>query len=122
MDYLDSYKNLMMLQGYSDEMICKAFLATLTARSWFRKLSPRTIYLFGDLSMLFVVNFMSYRVKKKNASHLFTVHQKDVFNQVILELEDPSDKVVVMVIMEGLRLGLLFDSLSQSIPETLSAL
>ena len=29
MDHLDSYKNLMKLQGASDEMICKAFSATL---------------------------------------------------------------------------------------------
>ena len=42
-DHLDSYKNLMMLQAYLDEVICKAFLATLKgpARSWFRKLSPK---------------------------------------------------------------------------------
>ncbi|GFZ17081.1 hypothetical protein Acr_26g0003510 [Actinidia rufa] len=29
MDQLDSYKNLMVLQGYSDEVMCKAFSATL---------------------------------------------------------------------------------------------
>ena len=28
MDHLDSYKNLMSLQGYSDEIMCKAFFAT----------------------------------------------------------------------------------------------
>ncbi|GFZ08820.1 hypothetical protein Acr_20g0006280 [Actinidia rufa] len=44
------------------------------------------------------------------------------FHQAILEVEDPSDKVVVMVIMEGLRLRPLFDSLSKNVPETLSTL
>ncbi|GFY81140.1 hypothetical protein Acr_01g0009490 [Actinidia rufa] len=43
-------------------------------------------------------------VRKKNASHLFTIHQKETerlkdyvkqFNQAILEVEDPSDKVVL---------------------------
>ncbi|GFZ01916.1 hypothetical protein Acr_15g0005250 [Actinidia rufa] len=103
MDHLDSYKSLMSLQGCSDEVMCKAFSATLKgpARSWFRKLSPGTIDSFGELSRLFVANFMSCRNRQKNASHLFTVHQKETeslkdfvkrFNQAILEVEDPSDK------------------------------
>ena len=29
MDHLDSYKNLMILQGASDEVMCKAFSTTL---------------------------------------------------------------------------------------------
>ncbi|GFZ01032.1 hypothetical protein Acr_14g0006670 [Actinidia rufa] len=103
MDHLDSYKSLMSLQGCSDEVMCKAFSATLKgpARSWFRKLSPGTVDSFGDLSRLFVANFMSCRNRQKNASHLFTIHQKETeslkdfvkrFNQAILEVKDPSDK------------------------------
>ncbi|GFZ05203.1 hypothetical protein Acr_17g0007750 [Actinidia rufa] len=69
--------------------------------------------------------------RQKNASHLFTVHQKETeslkdfvkrFNQAILEVEDPSDKVIIMAMMEGLRPDPLFDSLSKNVPETLSAL
>ncbi|GFY87963.1 hypothetical protein Acr_05g0016020 [Actinidia rufa] len=133
MDHLDSYKSLMSLQDCSDEVMCKAFSATLEglARSWFRKLSPGTIDSFGDLSRLFVANFMSCRNRQKNASHLFTVHQKETeslkdfvkrFNQAILEVEDPSDKVIIMAMMEGLRPGPLFDSLSKNVLKTLSAL
>ncbi|GFZ12348.1 hypothetical protein Acr_23g0007330 [Actinidia rufa] len=105
MDHLDSYKSLMSLQGCSDEVMCKAFSATLKgpARSWFRKLSPGTVDSFGELSRLFVANFMSCRNRQKNASHLFTVHRspkkteslKDFvkrFNQAVLDVEDPSDK------------------------------
>ena len=79
MDHLNSYKNLMTLQGYLDDIMCKAFLATLkgSVRSWFRKLSPRTIDSFGDLSRLFVVNFMSCRVKTEECLLPFIVHQKD---------------------------------------------
>ena len=44
------------------------------------------------------------------------------FNQVILEIEDPSDKIVIMAMMEGLRSGSLFDSLSKNVPETLLTL
>ncbi|PSS08067.1 Retrotransposon gag domain protein [Actinidia chinensis var. chinensis] len=104
MDHLDSYKSLMSLHGCSDEVMCKAFSATLkgSARSWFRKLPPGTIDSFGDLSRLFVANFMSCKIRQKNASHLFTVHQKETkglkdymkwFNHAVLEVEDPSDKV-----------------------------
>ncbi|GFS38849.1 hypothetical protein Acr_00g0059790 [Actinidia rufa] len=68
---------------------------------------------------------------QKNASHLFTVHQKEIehledyvkrFNQAILEVEDLSDKMVIMALIEGLHLGPLFDSLSKNVPEPLSTL
>ncbi|GFZ05045.1 cytochrome P450, family 72, subfamily A, polypeptide 9 [Actinidia rufa] len=119
--------------GYSNKVMCKAFSATLKglARSWFKKLSSRIIDLLGDLSRLFFINFMNCRVRQKNASHLFTIHQKDReslkdyvkhFNQIVLEVEDPNDKVVVMTMMEGLRPGPLFDSLSKNVPKTLSIL
>ena len=74
---------------------------------------------------------MSCRVRQKNASHLFTIHQKDrenlkgyvrQFNQAVLEVEDLSDNVVIMAIMEDLCPGPLFDSLSKSIPKTLLVL
>ncbi|GFY86216.1 hypothetical protein Acr_04g0009540 [Actinidia rufa] len=101
-------------RGCSDEVMCKAFSATLKgpARSWFRKLSPGTVDSFGELSRLFVANFMSCRNRQKNASHLFTIHQKEIeslkdfvkrFNQAVLDVEDPSDKVIIMAMMEGLR-------------------
>ena len=44
------------------------------------------------------------------------------FNQVVLEVEDPSDKVVIMAMMEGLCPGPLLDSLSKNVPETLLTL
>ena len=39
-----------------------------------------------------------------------------------MEVEDSSDKVVVMAMMEGLRPGPLFDSLSKNVPEMLFVL
>ncbi|GFY87276.1 hypothetical protein Acr_05g0009150 [Actinidia rufa] len=42
--------------------------------------------------------------------------------QAILEVEDPSDEVVIMAMMEGLRPSPLFDSLFKNMPETLSTL
>ena len=65
MDHLDSYKSLMSLQDYSDEVMCKAFSATLkeSTRSWFRKLPPETIDSFDDLSRFFIANLMSCRIR-----------------------------------------------------------
>ena len=74
---------------------------------------------------------MSCRTRQKNTSHLLTIHQKDTeslkdyvkrFTQAILEVEDPSDKVVVMAMMEELRPSPLFDSLSKNVLEILSTL
>ncbi|GFZ15736.1 hypothetical protein Acr_25g0001450 [Actinidia rufa] len=92
--------NPMNHQGYFGEVMCKAFSTTPigSARSWFKKLTPGTIDTFGDLSRLFVANF------------------------AILEAEDPSDKVVIMAMMEGRCPGPLFDFLSKNVPETLSTL
>ncbi|GFY90756.1 hypothetical protein Acr_07g0009530 [Actinidia rufa] len=86
---------------------------------------------FSKSHRLFIANFMSCRNRQKNASHLFTIHQKETeslkdfvkrLNQTVLEVEDPSDKVVIMAMMEELRPGPLFDSLSKNILKTLSAL
>ena len=72
MDHLDSYKSLMTLQGYSDDVMCKDFSATLKglARTWFRKLSPGTTDSFGKLSRLFVANFMSCHQTEKEGQNL----------------------------------------------------
>ena len=60
---------------------------------------------------------MNYRVRQKNISHLFMIHQKDEeslkdyvrrFNQVILEVEDPNDKVVITAMMEGFQSTIRF--------------
>ncbi|GFY91132.1 hypothetical protein Acr_07g0013280 [Actinidia rufa] len=97
-------------RGCSDEVMCKAFSATLKgpARSWFKKLSPRSIDSFGDL------------IHQKDGENLKDYVKR--LNQTILEVEDPIDNVVIMAMMEGLRPGPLFDYLSKSVPETLSTL
>ncbi|GFZ21661.1 hypothetical protein Acr_29g0008230 [Actinidia rufa] len=59
-------------------------------------------------------NFMRCKVKQKNVSHPFTIHQKEGrnlkdyikrFNQAVLEVEGPNDKVAVMAMIEGLQPG-----------------
>ena len=85
-----------------------------------QKLSSGTIDSFDNLSRLFITNFMSCWVRQKNAFQLFIVHQKETeslkdyvkqFNQTVLEVENPSVKMVVLAMMEGLPPRPLFDSL-----------
>ncbi|GFZ18505.1 hypothetical protein Acr_27g0002440 [Actinidia rufa] len=89
---------------YSNEVMCKTFSTNLKgpARSWFKKLSLRTINSFGYLIRLFITNFMSCKV--------------------VLVVEDPNDKVVIMTMIEGLHPDPLFDSLSKNVHKTLSEL
>ncbi|GFZ05223.1 hypothetical protein Acr_17g0007950 [Actinidia rufa] len=131
MDHLDSYKSLMLLQGCSEEVMCKAFSATLKgpARSWFQKTLTRN-HRFFWLSQPTIRR--QFHELQESAEECFPpIHQKEMeslkdfvkrFNQAILEVEDPSDKVIIMAMMEGLRPGPLFDFLFKNVPETLSAL
>ncbi|GFZ21098.1 hypothetical protein Acr_29g0002600 [Actinidia rufa] len=98
---------------------------------------PRLVQKIDDTSGILergdVQGFLCYLegTNEKNIYHLFTVHQKDGeslkdyvkhFKQVVLEMEDASDKVVIMAMMEGLYLGPLFNSLSKNVLETQPAL
>ncbi|GFZ11305.1 hypothetical protein Acr_22g0007030 [Actinidia rufa] len=104
MNHMDSYKNLMLLQEYSDEVMCKALYRQ------FHELPSQA---------------------KESLPTSSPFHQKEIeslkeyvkrFNQAVLEVEDPSDKVVITTIMEGLHPGPLFDSFFKNVPETLSTL
>ena len=51
LDYLETFKTLMHLQGVADEIMCKAFPTTLKgpARIWFSRLMPNSISTFKEL-------------------------------------------------------------------------
>lgn len=59
-DHLETYKTLMLLHDYSDEVMCRAFPVTLkvSARKWFNSLQPKSINSFFELSQLFVSHFI----------------------------------------------------------------
>ncbi|GFS33711.1 hypothetical protein Acr_00g0030180 [Actinidia rufa] len=106
MDHLDSYKSLMSLQGCSKRSDVQGFFCHFEGigEIMVRKLPPGTIDSFGDLKTEGLKDYVK------------------LFNQAVLEVEDPSDKVVIMAMMEGLQPGPLFDSLSKNVPKTLFAL
>ena len=60
LDYLDSFKTVMCLQGVSDEIMGRAFPTNLRglARVWFNQLETGSIDTFTQLSRAFIDNFI----------------------------------------------------------------
>ena len=60
LDYLDSFRTVMHLQGVSDEIMCRAFPTNLrgSARVWFNQLETGSIDTFAQLSRVFIDNFI----------------------------------------------------------------
>lgn len=51
-DHLENFKAHIMLNGFPDEVACRAFPLTLkgTGREWFSTLKPRTVNSFKELA------------------------------------------------------------------------
>ena len=67
LDYLESFKNLMHLQGVVDEIMCQAFPTMLKGpvRVWFSRLMPNSIATFKELSAQFASYFIgAHRYKE----------------------------------------------------------
>ena len=67
LDYLETFKTLMHLQGVPDEIMCRAFATTLKAlaRIWFNRLSPNSINTFKEMSTEFTSHFIrGHRYKR----------------------------------------------------------
>ena len=65
--YLESFKNLMHLQGVVDEIMCQAFPTMLKGpvRVWFSRLMPNSIATFKELSAQFASYFIgTHRYKE----------------------------------------------------------
>uniref|UniRef100_A0A2N9FRY1 Retrotransposon gag domain-containing protein n=1 Tax=Fagus sylvatica TaxID=28930 RepID=A0A2N9FRY1_FAGSY len=60
LDYLDSFRTVMRLQGVSDEIMCRTFPTNLrgSARTWFNQLETGSIDTFAQLSRAFIDNFI----------------------------------------------------------------
>uniref|UniRef100_A0A2N9F549 Retrotransposon gag domain-containing protein n=1 Tax=Fagus sylvatica TaxID=28930 RepID=A0A2N9F549_FAGSY len=63
LDYLDSFRTVMRLQGVSNEIMCHAFPINLrgSARVWFNQLETGSIDTFAQLSRAFIDNFIRGR-------------------------------------------------------------
>jgi hypothetical protein len=60
LDYLDSFRTVMRLQGVSNKIMCRAFPTNLrgSVRVWFNQLETGSIDTFTQLSRAFIDNFI----------------------------------------------------------------
>jgi hypothetical protein len=77
LDYLDSFRTVMHLQGVSDEIMCRAFPTNLrgSARVWFNQLEIGSIDTFAQLSQAFIDNFIGGRRSTRLANYLLNIRQ-----------------------------------------------
>ncbi|XP_015386823.1 uncharacterized protein LOC107177480 [Citrus sinensis] len=130
-EHLELYRTLMEVQGASQAILYRAFPLTLVgaARRWFRKLQPHFISSFGDLSREFTSHFRSAQQRRKPVTYLLTVKQQEwetlrdyirKYNNEIIQVDGYDDGISLFGIMEGLKMGKLWWSVSKRPPTSYS--
>ena len=114
LDHLKSFRTLMHLQGVADEIMCRAFPATLKGltRIWFSKLTPNSNGTFKELSAQFPSHFIGGHRYKKSTACLMSIKQREDemlrsyiarFNKEALSIDETDDKILVAAFMNGLQ-------------------
>ncbi|XP_052186695.1 uncharacterized protein LOC127797627 [Diospyros lotus] len=132
-DHVQNYESLMMLHGWDDEIMCRAFPLTLTghARAWFNGLPEASIPSFEQLKTEFIKAFIINSQRKKDATYLLSIrqgnketlrHYVDRFQNATLEICNLPIEMVVSAMFQGTRLTPLQESLSLNPPKSLANL
>ena len=132
-DHIQSYESLMLLHGWEDEIMCRAFSLTLSGHSlkWFNGLSKGSISSFDELRNEFLKVIMIHSQRKKDATYLLTLKQGnreslksyvDRFRDATLEVEDLPVGVALAAMLQGTSSEKLQESLSLNQPTTISDL
>ena len=131
LDYLETFKTMMHLQGVADEIMCRVFPTTLkgSARIWFSRLTPNSISTFKELSAQFTSHFIGEHRYKKSIAYLMSIKQREDetlrsyiarFNKEVLSIDEADDKILVAAFTNGLRKGKFLFSLYKINPKTMS--
>ncbi|XP_024019624.1 uncharacterized protein LOC112091072 [Morus notabilis] len=77
-DHLEMYTGHMLLHGYAEEIMCRAFRNHLTdsARRWFRTLRPNSISSWDELKEAFSLQFIGVKKYVSPKQNLTTIYQK----------------------------------------------
>ncbi|XP_039119883.1 uncharacterized protein LOC120256214 [Dioscorea cayenensis subsp. rotundata] len=132
-DHMQNYEAVMLLHGWEDAIMCRAFPLTLTehAHIWFNNLNEGSISNFNQLRKGFIDAFLINSRRKKDASYLLTIkqHEKESlkdyverFRATTLEVQDLQATVVVSGMLQGTRSRDFQKSLSLDQPLTLGDL
>ncbi|XP_039131811.1 uncharacterized protein LOC120268487 [Dioscorea cayenensis subsp. rotundata] len=132
-DHMQNYEAVMLLHGWEDAIMCRAFPLTLTehARIWFNNLKEGSISNFNQLRKEFIDGFLINARRKKDASYLLTIKQEEKeslkdyverFRAATLEVQDLQATVAVSGMLQGTRSRDFQKSLSLDQPLTLGDL
>uniref|UniRef100_A0A2N9EML1 Retrotransposon gag domain-containing protein n=1 Tax=Fagus sylvatica TaxID=28930 RepID=A0A2N9EML1_FAGSY len=133
LDYLDSFRTVMCLQGLSDEIMCHTFPTNLrgSARIWFNQLETRSIDTFAQLSRAFIDNFIGGRRSARPANYLLNIRQREGeslrsyvqrFNKEAVQIDKPNEYVALTAFNAGLRKGDFLFQLCKDPPKSMSEL
>jgi hypothetical protein len=133
LDYLDSFRTVMRLQGVSDEIMCRAFPTNLrgSARTWFNQLETGSIDTFAQLSRVFIDNFIGGRRSARPANYLLNIRQREGeslrsyvqrFNKEAVQIDKPNEYVALTAFNAGLRKGDFLFQLCKDPPKSMSEL
>uniref|UniRef100_A0A2N9GJY4 Uncharacterized protein n=1 Tax=Fagus sylvatica TaxID=28930 RepID=A0A2N9GJY4_FAGSY len=133
LDYLDSFRTVMRLQGVSDEIMCCIFPTNLrgSARTWFNQLEIGSIDTFAQLSRAFIDNFIGGRRSARPANYLLNIRQREGeslrsyvqrFNKEAVQIDEPNEYVALTAFNAGLRKGDFLFQLCKDPPKSMSEL
>ena len=133
LDYLDSFRTVMRLQGVSNEIMCRTFPTNLrgSARTWFNQLETGSIDTFAQLSRAFIDNFIGGRRSARPANYLLNIRQREgeslrsyvqQFNKEVVQIDEPNEYVALTAFNAGLHKGDFLFQLCKDPPKSMSEL
>ncbi|XP_024022147.1 uncharacterized protein LOC112091828 [Morus notabilis] len=113
-DHLEVYMGHMVLHGYPEEVMCRAFRNHLSdsARRWFRSLKPNSITSWDDLKNAFLTQFIGvkkYIPLKQNLSRVYQGPKESLkdwiarFGEHVAATEGISDEVALMGAISSMK-------------------
>ncbi|KAF5450115.1 hypothetical protein F2P56_030491 [Juglans regia] len=121
----------MTLHNFPREVACRAFPLTLkgSARVWVGSLAPRSIDSFGELTRLFLTQFMASSRRRCPSAYLLTIKQGEDeslkiylsrLNKECMIIEDQDEKITLVALLGGVWLRSQFMAeLARRTPATL---
>ncbi|VFQ86175.1 unnamed protein product [Cuscuta campestris] len=127
--HLDSFNQSATMNGCTNEEKCLLFFQTLQNRAteWFNKLHPGSIDSFSDLASKFKAKFQENCTKRKKFTYLSTTRQRESENltqfltrwkEEVDKVEEMDDKIVLSLLLNGLRAGELYKEFCRKPPAT----
>ncbi|XP_024033085.1 uncharacterized protein LOC112095395 [Morus notabilis] len=113
-DHLEVYTGHMVLHGYPEEVMCRAFRNHLSdsVRRWFRSLKPNSITSWDDLKNAFLTQFIGvkkYIPPKQNLSREYQGPNESLkdwiarFGEQVTATEGISNEVALMGALSGMK-------------------